>query len=109
MTRNRKPGYVGVALLKALKSGCRYGLELMAATDLPSGTVYPQLGRLEARGLVRAEWESEEVARHEARPRRRYYEITVSGDQALREALVELRQLASSDDTRISESALGDA
>ena len=68
MPRNRKPGYAGIALLKALESGNRYGLDLMAATDLPSGTVYPQLGRLEARGLVRAEWEAEEVARREARP-----------------------------------------
>ncbi len=67
MHRQRKPGYAAIAILKALKSGSRYGLDLMTATDLPSGTVYPQLGRLEARGLVQAEWESEDVARKEAR------------------------------------------
>ena len=83
MPRRRKPGYAAIAILKALKSGSRYGLDLMFATDLPSGTVYPQLGRLEARGLVRAEWESEDVARREARPKRRYYQITQSGDDLL--------------------------
>jgi DNA-binding PadR family transcriptional regulator len=109
MPRNRKPGYAGIALLKALKGGHRYGLDLMAATDLPSGTVYPQLSRLEARGLVRAEWEREEIARREARPRRRYYEITAAGEDVLREALVELRRLAMGDAATSPETALGDA
>jgi DNA-binding PadR family transcriptional regulator len=108
MTHRRTPGYAGIALLKALKGGHRYGLDLMALTDLPSGTVYPQLGRLEARGLVRAEWEPEDVARAEARPRRRYYEITKSGEEILQEALADLRRL-SADDGRTAETALGDA
>ena len=56
--RGRRLGYTAVALLKALESGHRYGLDMMAATGLPSGTVYPTLGRLEKRGLVRAKWES---------------------------------------------------
>jgi DNA-binding PadR family transcriptional regulator len=109
MHRQRKPGYAAIAILKALKSGSRYGLDLMTATDLPSGTVYPQLGRLEARGLVQAEWESEDVARKEARPKRRYYQITESGDELLNEALRDLRHLAGPDDVPLSEAALGDA
>ena len=109
MTRRRTPGYAGIALLKALMGGHRYGLDLMAATDLPSGTVYPQLGRLEARGLVRAEWESEDVARKEARPKRRYYQITKSGQEVLQEALRDLRHLAAADDVPPSETVLGDA
>ena len=109
MARLRKPGYAGIALLKALKGGYRYGLDLMAATGLPSGTVYPQLGRLEARGLVSAEWEAEEVARREARPRRRYYEITPDGERMLGTALSELRQLSATDEAGSPEAALGDA
>ncbi len=108
MSRRKKPGFAGTALLKALRSGHRYGLDLMAVTDLPSGTVYPQLGRLEARGFVRAEWESEEVARAEARPRRRYYEITECGEEILQETLADLRRL-SLDDEKPARAALGDA
>ncbi|MFC7479660.1 PadR family transcriptional regulator [Luedemannella flava] len=35
----------------------RYGLDLMAATGLPSGTLYPILTRLHAAGWLRTEWE----------------------------------------------------
>ena len=107
MPRQRKPGYAAIALLKALKGGSRYGLDLMTATNLPSGTVYPQLGRLERRGFVTAEWESEDVARKEARPRRRYYEITESGNDTLSKALAELKLLTAADDATASETALG--
>jgi PadR family transcriptional regulator, regulatory protein PadR len=69
----------------------------MAATDLPSGTVYPQLGRLERQGLVKADWEPDDVARREARPRRRYYVITKAGADALQRALEDLRSLAGAD------------
>ena len=109
MPRQRRPGYAAIAILKALKGGSRYGLELMVATDLPSGTVYPQLGRLEQRGLVQAEWESEKVARKEARPRRRYYKITESGNDTLNQAIADLRLLDEADDFTPPETALGDA
>ena len=108
MPRMRKPGYAAIAILKALKSGSRYGLDLMFATDLPSGTVYPQLGRLEARGFVLAEWESDEVARKEARPRRRYYQITESGEIVLQNALLDLRKLAAADEANPAQTILGD-
>jgi DNA-binding PadR family transcriptional regulator len=103
------PGFAGIALLKALKSGNRYGLDLMTSTGLPSGTVYPQLGRLEKRGFVRAEWEPEDIARKEARPQRRYYELTATGEEALQEALADLRRLSEADSTSSPETVLGDA
>jgi len=109
MARQRKPGYAAIAILKALRGGNRYGLDLMTATGLPSGTVYPQLGRLESRGLVQASWESEDVARKEARPKRRYYQITESGHEVLQNALRDLRHLAAADDVPPSETVLGDA
>ncbi len=84
--RSRGLGYSTVAILSAIDQGHRYGLDVMNATDLPSGTVYPALGRLEQRGLVWARWESDEVARREARPRRRYYQVTKEGILAMAEA-----------------------
>ena len=41
-------------VLQALACGHRYGFDVMDATGLPSGTVYPVLRRLEKEGLVRA-------------------------------------------------------
>lgn len=92
--KRRRLGYTAASLLKALQEGRRYGLDMMEATGLPSGTVYPTLGRLERRGLVRARWEKVATALAEARPRRRYYTITAEGERALKEALAEFRALA---------------
>ena len=74
-------------VLVALSRGVRHGFDLLEATDLPSGTVYPLLRRLDDAGLVRSHWEPVERARHEGRPPRRYYELTGAGAEALREAL----------------------
>jgi len=109
MNKNRRPGYAGVALLKALEGGARYGLDLMSATGHPSGTVYPQLRRLEQRGFVRAEWEVERTAREEGRPRRRYYEITRDGRVALAAVLAELSSLTAPSPQHGSASLVGDA
>jgi DNA-binding PadR family transcriptional regulator len=72
-----------VAVLSAVSRSVRYGFDIMDATELPSGTVYPVLGRLERDGYVRSKWESQAVAQREKRPPRRYYEITASGSRAL--------------------------
>jgi DNA-binding PadR family transcriptional regulator len=85
--RSRGLGYGTVAILQAIQAGHRYGLDMMEATGLPSGAVYPALARLERRGLVEARWESDRVARREARPRRRYYRITAEGKRAAAEAV----------------------
>ena len=68
----------------------RSGLELMAATGLPSGTIYPILRRLQDAGWVTAHWERiDPVAA--GRPARRYYRLTADGVQQARAALAELR------------------
>jgi len=76
-----------VAVLAAVSRSVRYGFDIMDATELPSGTVYPILGRLERDGYVRSRWESQTVAQREKRPPRRYYEITASGSRALSASL----------------------
>lgn len=77
-------------VLRAMSIGHRYGFELMRATDLPSGTVYPILRRLETGGLVRSRWEDEPKAHAQGRPRRRYYEPTAAGQRVLADSLERL-------------------
>jgi DNA-binding PadR family transcriptional regulator len=71
----------------ALASGIRHGFDVLDATGLPSGTVYPILRRLESAGLVKSRWEAVQVARDEGRPPRRYYQLTGAGAEAVHEAL----------------------
>jgi DNA-binding PadR family transcriptional regulator len=71
--------YPTALVLQALLEGHHHGFDIMDATGLPSGTVYPILRRLDAEGCVRSRWEKDGVARKEQRPPRRYYELTVGG------------------------------
>ncbi len=84
--RNRRLGFGTIAILQALDAGRRFGFDIMDATGLTSGTVYPALDRLEDLGFARSRWEAETVAHRDARPARRYFEITASGRRALEEA-----------------------
>ena len=83
-----------LAVLGAISRSVRYGFDIMDATGLPSGTVYPALGRLERDGYVRSKWESQVVAQREKRPPRRYYEITASGARALAESAEHYRTVS---------------
>lgn len=74
-------------VLLAVSRNYRYGFDISDATGLPSGTVYPVLRRLEDAGLLRSRWEGASTARAEQRPPRRYYTVTSSGAQAVREAV----------------------
>lgn len=93
MNRVRSLGYATVGILKTIRDGARYGFEIMEKTGLPSGTVYPTLGRLMRRGYVGAHWEDRYDAYRDGRPRRRYYRMTPRGDVALEEALARFAQL----------------
>jgi PadR family transcriptional regulator PadR len=61
-----------------------YGLEMMQATGLPSGTVYPIIARLEQAGWIRSRWEEPGEHRDGGRPRRRYYRLTEDGAENAR-------------------------
>ena len=84
-----------LAVLSAISRSVRYGFDIMDATDLPSGTVYPILRRLEDDGLAKSRWEREGAARREQRPPRRYYELTGAGETRLAEARARYRALES--------------
>jgi DNA-binding PadR family transcriptional regulator len=85
--------YPTALVLHALLQGYRHGFDIMDATALPSGTVYPILRRLEAEGCVRSEWEREGEARREQRPPRRYYELTSHGRRVAHDAASKYRAL----------------
>ena len=79
--------YPTALVLHALASGYTYGFDVIDATGLPSGTVYPILRRLEDAGVLRSRWERETAARDEGRPPRKYYQVTGAGQTTAREAL----------------------
>lgn len=58
------------------------------ALEIPEGTLYPLLRRLEAQGLLESEWELAD----EARPRR-YYRLSAQGRQALQDLKQEWQAL----------------
>ncbi|MEE9600986.1 MAG: PadR family transcriptional regulator [Thermoplasmata archaeon] len=88
-TAELKKGSVQLVLLALLRDSPKYGFqmirELSELTDgffeLKEGTLYPALRRLESKGYLNGEWQTEE----EGGPRR-YYQITELGHKALREA-----------------------
>jgi DNA-binding PadR family transcriptional regulator len=78
-------GHLDGILLAVLEPGPLHGYAIMEAlrvrsggqVDLPTGTVYPALHRLERAGLVTASW-SQAGGR-----RRRVYELTPTGRRSL--------------------------
>jgi PadR family transcriptional regulator PadR len=73
-------------VLQAIHRGSRYGFDIVDATGLPSGTVYPALRRLEGAGCLTSQWEAREEADAEGRPPRCYYELTPAGEALLEQA-----------------------
>ncbi|WP_299484500.1 PadR family transcriptional regulator [Acaryochloris sp. IP29b_bin.137] len=75
-------------ILAALRLHRRYGLEILAAIENSGGkqigfnSLYPNLKKLEKKGLVQSEWGDEPAEEHSG-ARRKYYRITTAGLQAL--------------------------
>jgi PadR family transcriptional regulator PadR len=78
-------GHLDGLLLASLEAGPRHGYAIMEAlragsggqVDLPTGTVYPALRRLERAGLIRGTW-SQAGGRQ-----RRVYDLTPAGRRML--------------------------
>jgi DNA-binding PadR family transcriptional regulator len=81
MTRRPNASRQTEALLAALLADAaswHYGYDLSRATSLKSGTLYPILMRLEARGWLEARWEG---APPSGKPPRHLYRLTAQGLQ----------------------------
>ena len=85
--------YPTALVLQALARGFHHGFDIMDATGLPSGTVYPILRRLDREGLLQSTWEKHATAQRAQRPPRRYYAITEPGEALLAEAIERYRVL----------------
>ena len=86
MSDSAKLSHTAALILQTIDQGCRYGFDVMDATGLPSGTVYPALRRMETEGLISSQWESEKKALAEQRPARKYYKVSRSGSEVLEQA-----------------------
>jgi transcriptional regulator len=90
-------GHLDGLILATLANGPAHGYAIAqllrdrsdGAFDLPEGTLYPALHRLERAGLVTSAWSTQ------AGRRRRTYNLTRSGGGALRERRHEWQQFAS--------------
>jgi DNA-binding PadR family transcriptional regulator len=69
----------------------RYGLELIDATGVKSGTLYPLLGRLAEAGWLVATRETVDTTAV-GRPARTYYQLTGDGVLEAKNALAALRR-----------------
>lgn len=64
-----------------------YGLELCDLTELPAGTMYPILARLEGCGWLESRWENVAEQAAAGLPPRRYYRFSRDGAETARVAL----------------------
>jgi PadR family transcriptional regulator len=89
-------GHLDLLLLAVLAAAPAHGYAVILSLrersggtfDLPEGTIYPALHRLERQGLLRGRW-SEDSAR-----RKRVYQLTPKGEQALLKRRQDWRQFA---------------
>ena len=79
MRRIRRSSDQTLSLLRGLLDrprAWRHGYDLSKETELPSGTLYPILVRLEERGFLESKWEP---APEPGRPPRHLYRLTAKG------------------------------
>jgi len=85
MNRERLKGHLDLLLLSALAAGPAHGYAIITTLrarsdgtfDLPEGTVYPALHRLEDAGLLASSWSDADGRK------RRVYNLTAKGATAL--------------------------
>ena len=85
--------FSATVILQAVANGYGYGFDIMDATGLTSGTVYPTLDRFESLGFVTSHWEDARTAHRDKRPPRRYFDLTAAGATALATGLERYKNL----------------
>jgi len=94
MNKERLKGNLDLLLLSVLSAGPAHGYAIITVLrarsegtfDLPEGTVYPALHRLEAAGLLSSAWSEGEGRK------RRIYALTGKGETALAAERTEWRR-----------------
>src|SRR3954469_25076294 len=89
-------GTLSLLILSLLSRKSMYGYEIAATVHRDTdgafvwreGSLYPNLHKLQADGLIEGEWEEKETGR-----KRRYYRITKAGRAALREKVQSWNEL----------------
>ena len=89
-------GHLDALILAVLEPGPLHGYAVMEAlrtrtdgrVDLPTGTLYPALHRLEQAGLIAGSWSTV------AGRRRRSYQLTEAGHRALTDKRTDWREFA---------------
>ena len=97
-TADLLPGTLDLLILKAVSLRPLHGYGVLLrirqisgeALEIPQGSLYPALYRLEHQGLIAAEWGVSENHR-----RAKYYKLTVAGRRRLREETAGWNRLAS--------------
>jgi len=96
MNRERLKGHLDLLLLSALAAGPAHGYAIITTLrarsdgtfDLPEGTVYPALHRLEDAGLLTSSWSDADGRK------RRVYALTTKGATALAAEQTEWKRFA---------------
>jgi PadR family transcriptional regulator PadR len=99
------PGTLDMLILKAVSLKPLHGYGVLQriqqisgdALEIPQGSLYPALYRLEHQKLIAAEWGVSENNR-----RAKYYTLTVAGRRRLREEMAGWNRLASAITTALS-------
>jgi PadR family transcriptional regulator len=98
MKAEKLKGHLDLLLLSVLSRGPGHGYEVITrlrdrsegAFELPEGTVYPALHRLESGGLLASTWDVV------AGRRRRIYHVTMAGERAMAEQARQWREFSGS-------------
>ena len=98
MKAEKLKGHLDLLLLSVLSRGPGHGYEVITrlkvrsggAFELPEGTVYPALHRLEHAGLLASSWDVV------AGRRRRIYGLTTAGEAALADQAAQWREFSGS-------------
>ena len=102
------PGTLDMLILKAVSLNPLHGYGVLlrirqisgGALDIPQGSLYPALYRLEHQGLIAAEWGQSDNNR-----RAKYYTLTIAGRRRLREEAAGWNRLATAIATALNTSS----
>ncbi|HQZ38243.1 MAG TPA: PadR family transcriptional regulator [Vicinamibacterales bacterium] len=106
-TADLLPGTLDMLILKAISLKplhgygvlLRIGLISRGALDIPQGSLYPALYRLEHQGLIAAEWGQSDNGR-----RAKFYTLTAAGRRRLRQEAAGWNRLAAAIEAALSTS-----